>query len=168
MHNPIAGSNPLPSYRQQTPDVRARLDRMKARELILEVRNLTKIFQGGARTTTALDNINFSTHRREFLCVVGPSGCGKSTLIRILAGLERKPTAKFCCKAIRSSARQGPRHGVSRLHAVPWLTRQAERDVRTRDQRLERYEAERQALQWLQLVGLEKFAERIRTNSPGG
>src|SRR5258706_15359772 len=82
---------PIPaqrSYLHQTPEVKARFDRLKARDVILTVRNLNKTFRAGNADVTALQDINFSTHRREFLCVVGPSGCGKSTLVRILAGLE--------------------------------------------------------------------------------
>ena len=80
----------LPSYLDQSDDVRERFDRIKARDVILKVERLGKTFRSAVGTTLALDDINFSTHRREFLCVVGPSGCGKSTLIRILAGLEEK------------------------------------------------------------------------------
>ena len=82
---------PLPSYLEQSPDVRARFDRLKQRPVILSVEHLDKRFvakDGGE--TVALSDINFVTHRREFLCVVGASGCGKSTLARILAGLEEK------------------------------------------------------------------------------
>src|SRR5258708_1047643 len=88
MNNVVQRATRLPSYLTQSPEVRARFDRLKAREEILNVRNLTKIFTTATHATTALNDINFTTHRREFLCVVGPSGCGKSTLVRILAGLE--------------------------------------------------------------------------------
>ncbi len=57
--------------------------------MILECAHLAQVFPSRSRRRrTALSDINFVTHRREFLCVIGPSGCGKSTLIRILAGLE--------------------------------------------------------------------------------
>ena len=51
-------------------------------------RHLGKVYKTAKGGVTALKDINFKTHRREFVCVIGPSGCGKSTLIRILAGLE--------------------------------------------------------------------------------
>src|SRR5450432_2181983 len=78
----------LPSYLDQSAQVRARFERLKQRESILQVRHLEKVFEQGTRKTVALHDINFSTHRREFLCVIGASGCGKSTLARIIAGLE--------------------------------------------------------------------------------
>ena len=79
----------LPSHLEQSGEVRARFDKLKQREIILTVSHLNKVFASGGKRTLALSDINFTTHRREFLCVVGPSGCGKSTLVRILAGLEQ-------------------------------------------------------------------------------
>ena len=88
MDDVVIPGNLLPSHLQQSADVRARFDALKAREIILTVSHLHKEFQSHGKSTLALKDINFTTHRREFVCVVGPSGCGKSTLIRILAGLE--------------------------------------------------------------------------------
>ncbi len=84
----------LPSYLEQSAEVRARFERLKAREVILNVEHLGKTYGSGAKPTVALQDINFRTHRREFLCVVGPSGCGKSTLVRILAGLEEQSSGQ--------------------------------------------------------------------------
>src|SRR5262249_3958625 len=81
--------NALPSL-EQSPAVRDRFQRLKARDVILEVRSLSKTFSAKGKATTALRDVSFTPHRREFLCVVGASGCGKSTLIRIIAGLDQQ------------------------------------------------------------------------------
>ena len=36
----------------------------------------------------ALENIQFTINKNEFVCLLGPSGCGKTTLLRIIAGLD--------------------------------------------------------------------------------
>jgi NitT/TauT family transport system ATP-binding protein len=52
-------------------------------------RGLAKTFQRGAVTTIALEAIDLTVVRGEFVAIVGPSGCGKSTLLRLIAGLLR-------------------------------------------------------------------------------
>ena len=95
----------LPDYLQQSAAVKQRFAAIKRREVILEVKALQKIFSGPGGAVTALQNINFKAHRREFVCVIGASGCGKSTLIRILAGLETALPARYCWTASRCPGR---------------------------------------------------------------
>ena len=57
---------------------------------ILEVKNLSKKYQGDEDEILALENINFNIKKGEFVSVIGPSGCGKSTLLSLISGLEDK------------------------------------------------------------------------------
>lgn len=62
---------------------------------ILEVKNISKKYQNKEGETKALENINFSIDKGEFVSIIGPSGCGKSTLLSIIAGLEEKNSGEI-------------------------------------------------------------------------
>jgi NitT/TauT family transport system ATP-binding protein len=159
----------LPSYLEQSDTVRSRFGRIKQREIILEVRNLGKRYASTQGEVEALRNINFKVHRREFICVLGPSGCGKSTLVRTLAGLEKHSSGEVL---LDGKPVQGPgqdRGMVFQGYSLfPWLTVKKnvmfgpEMNGRDRD------EAEKDARLWLDLVGLEKFADAYPHQLSGG
>ena len=165
--NKMVTPDTLPSYRDQSSAVRARLERLKQREVILKVDQLTKVFSNGKRSTLALNNISFETHRREFLCVVGPSGCGKSTLVRIIAGLEEYTSGDVLLDG-RPVTEPGSDRGMvfQGYTLFPWLT--VKKNVMFGLEVNGKYEAERHALQWLELVGLEKFADCYPHQLSGG
>ncbi len=161
-------SAPL-SHLDQTPAVRERFDRIKARDVILDVRSLGKVFPAKDKDTTALRNINFVTHRREFLCIVGASGCGKSTLIRIIAGLDRQTTGEVLLagRPVRGPGRD--RGMVFQGYTLfPWLTVKRNVMFGLEVNRDNDVDPERTALQWLDLVGLEKFANHYPHQLSGG
>ena len=50
--------------------------------------NVSKLYQMGEQTITALNNISFEIEEGEFCVIVGPSGAGKTTLLNILGGMD--------------------------------------------------------------------------------
>jgi len=58
----------------------------------IQLRGLEKHFATGAITIRAVDHLDLSIHRGEFVTLTGPSGSGKSTVLNLLAGLDT-PTA---------------------------------------------------------------------------
>jgi putative ABC transport system ATP-binding protein len=56
---------------------------------ILETTDLTKIYGSGNNAVHALNGVNLTVEKGEFLAVVGTSGSGKSTLLHMLGGLDR-------------------------------------------------------------------------------
>ena len=56
---------------------------------MLEVKNLTKVYQSGNKSLTVLDHVNFSIQAGDTFSIVGPSGSGKTTLLGLCAGLDR-------------------------------------------------------------------------------
>lgn len=159
----------LPSYKEQQAEVRARFDRLKARDVILEVQNLTKIFQSKDRETLALNNINFVTHRREFVCIVGPSGCGKSTLVRILAGLEEFSSGEVLLDGKPVTGPGKDRGMVFQGYTLfPWLTVKKNVMFGLKINGMDSGNAERRALEWLDLIGLAQFADAYPNQLSGG
>ena len=59
---------------------------------MITLRKLEKIYRTDEVETVALENVNLTVERGEFLSVMGPSGCGKSTLLNIM-GLLDLPTS---------------------------------------------------------------------------
>lgn len=59
----------------------------KVNSLKIEVKNLTKEYMQGDQKVTALNNVDFSISKGEFICIMGRSGSGKTTLLNIMAGL---------------------------------------------------------------------------------
>lgn len=56
--------------------------------MILEAKEIFKIYKGINKDLTVLDNINFRVKRAETVSIVGPSGSGKTTLLGLCAGLD--------------------------------------------------------------------------------
>lgn len=55
--------------------------------ILVKAERISKVYQTGAVTTTALRGINLSVAKGEYLSIMGPSGSGKSTLLSIIGGL---------------------------------------------------------------------------------
>jgi len=55
---------------------------------LIKIENLNKVYSLGSTALHALDNINLSVMRGEFLGLVGPSGSGKTTLLNIMGSLD--------------------------------------------------------------------------------
>jgi putative ABC transport system ATP-binding protein len=58
-------------------------------EPIVQVRELTKIYESGAAAARALDGVDLDVHAGEVMLLMGPSGSGKTTLISIMGCILR-------------------------------------------------------------------------------
>ncbi|HSX47493.1 MAG TPA: ABC transporter ATP-binding protein [Patescibacteria group bacterium] len=61
----------------------------------IELQDVSKLYGFGDATTLALEEVNLSIDKGEFIAVMGPSGCGKSTLLNIIGLLDRPSHGQY-------------------------------------------------------------------------
>ena len=71
---------------------------------MLEVNNISKVFNMKGRSLTVLANLSFLAEAGETMAIVGPSGSGKTTLLGICAGLDLPSTGYVALAGIRLNA----------------------------------------------------------------
>lgn len=65
-----------------------RTGRIRMNNSIISTHELKKYYTVGENTVKALDGVNITINKGEFICIAGRSGSGKSTFLNMLAGLE--------------------------------------------------------------------------------
>ena len=88
---------------------------MTDKELLLEVKNITKSFPG----VRALSNVSLSVHRGEVVGLVGENGAGKSTLMNTLLGSLKPDSGEMIYKGkayTPKSPADALNHGISMIH----------------------------------------------------
>jgi nitrate/nitrite transport system ATP-binding protein len=89
----------------------------------LRVENVGMTFETGKGSFVALERIDLTIRKGEFVSLIGHSGCGKSTLLNMVAGLLQ-PTEGGILLAEREIGGPGPDRGVvfQNHSLLPWLT----------------------------------------------
>ncbi|MBE5961846.1 MAG: ABC transporter ATP-binding protein [Lachnospiraceae bacterium] len=71
---------------------------------VLETKGLKKYYGQGMNVVKALDGVDFSVNRGEFVAIVGTSGSGKSTLLHMMGGLDQPTGGSVMVDGKRLSA----------------------------------------------------------------
>ena len=89
----------------------------------IEIQNVEQTFKTKKGPFCALQNVNLTVPKGEFVALIGHSGCCKSTLLNLIAGLTLPTQGSLIC-ANREIAGPGPdRAVVFQNHSLlPWLT----------------------------------------------
>ena len=62
---------------------------------LIDISNISLTYHSLKGETKAIENVNFSIEKGEFVSIIGPSGCGKSTLLNIISGLLKPSDGKI-------------------------------------------------------------------------
>jgi NitT/TauT family transport system ATP-binding protein len=136
----------------------------------IEVKNVTFEYQVEKGRVLAIKDINFSVRHSEFLCLLGPSGCGKTTILNILAGLLQ-PTAGEIRIGSTPLNGSGQNRGVvfqDFAQLFPWRTARYNVEFGLEMRKVDKMTRARTAIEFLRLVGLEKFADVYPHQLSGG
>ncbi|MGN5454990.1 MAG: ABC transporter ATP-binding protein [Candidatus Kurthia intestinigallinarum] len=132
--------------------------------------DLHKAFdQKGQDPVIALDKVNLTIHKGEFLSLLGPSGCGKSTLLNIIAGLDKQTSGAI---EVNGKPIKGP--GNDRIVVFqesglfPWMSVLENVMYGLLIKKVPKKEAEARAMTWLKKVHLAKFAHAQPHELSGG
>jgi NitT/TauT family transport system ATP-binding protein len=130
-----------------------------------------KRFGDGAGAVQAVTGIDLTVGAGEFVSLIGPSGCGKSTLLRIVANLIEPTEGSVLVngKAARR-ARLDQDYGIAFQQAglLEWRTVQGNVELPLGLHGVGKPERKAQALELLELVGLDDFAGHRPSQLSGG
>jgi NitT/TauT family transport system ATP-binding protein len=159
----------LPSYLHHTDEVKARIEELQKRDVVLRVEGLGRVFDGHSGTVTALSNIHLDVKKREFVSVIGPSGCGKSTLIKILAGLDQPSSGSVKLDDVPVEGPGRDRGMVFQGYTLfPWLSVRKNVMFGLKMKGVSQKECVAQANHWIEVVGLSESAEKYPAQLSGG
>ena len=148
---------------------------MTGNGIIVETHDLTKIY-GDGEEIRALDGVNLTIRRGEFLSVMGPSGSGKSTLLYVLGALARPTFGQVLINGQElSKVRDLDRFRnetigfIFQLHnLIPTMTALENVEVPLHEQKVSAKERRRRAQEVLELVGLGDRLTHLPNQLSGG
>jgi len=79
---------------------------MKENDLIIDLRNIKKVYQMGLEKVFALRDITTHIYKNEYVALMGPSGSGKSTLMNIVGCLDTPTSGEYFLEGVNVSTMQ--------------------------------------------------------------
>ena len=92
-----------------------------SREEVLLLEGVSRVYHQGDQTVHALDRVDLSLCRGEFVAVAGPSGSGKTTLLNVAAGLDAPDSGKVYLKGLDLTAMSAREKAALRLNEIGFI-----------------------------------------------
>lgn len=126
---------------------------------VLQFSDVARQFPDG---TVALEGVDLTIHRGEFVTVVGPSGCGKSTLLRIASGLDEASAGRAEVDAERIG------YVFQDATLLPWRSVKKNVELLAELHGMSRTATNQAALDAIELVGLRGHEKKLPRALSGG
>jgi putative ABC transport system ATP-binding protein len=142
----------------------------------VELQGVTKKFQAGARTITALDSVSFALEPGGVLAVTGPSGSGKSTLLHVVGAMDEADggsitVGDFAVDELDGRSQVGYRRRIGfvfqHFHLLPALTTRDNVAAPLLPYRVD-FDKHERARELLAAVGLEGREDDLPSQLSGG
>lgn len=148
------------------------------REVIIEVKDLKKVYRIGTEKVVALNSVDLKIFRGEICCILGTSGSGKSTLLNMMAGLEKPTRGQILIKG-EAIEKMSERHLANfrqrhigfifqSYNLLPALTAQENVALPLIFRGVPKIRRERLAQKYLKMVGLGDRSKHKPTQMSGG
>jgi len=144
----------------------------------IELRGVSRIYGKGASTVTALERVDFTVARGEFVALMGPSGAGKSTCLNILGCLDRPTSGHYLFQGVDVAGLTRTQRALLRRNFIGFIFQGFNLLNRTTAlenvelpliyRRVPRAERHRRAREMLALVGLDGREEHTPAELSGG
>ncbi|ABR54420.1 ABC transporter related [Methanococcus vannielii SB] len=136
---------------------------------VLELKNVVKKFGNDKKEILAVDNVNLTVKKNEFISLVGPSGCGKSTVLRMIAGLEAPSSGGIYLDGEKVLGPDADRGMVFQQYTLlPWKTVLQNVTFGLEIKQISKKERTEIAKKFLKMVGLDEFSESYPYELSGG
>ena len=142
-----------------------------ARPPAVRLRSVSKTFAARRGTVAALQDVDLTIERGEFVSLIGPSGCGKSTMLRIIADLIEPSSGQVEVNGKPARrARLDRDYGIAFQQAglLDWRTVQSNVELPLELHGMDRSKRRARATELLELVGLGEFTSHRPHQLSGG
>ena len=88
---------------------------------LIQFAGVSRSYGRGEAEVRALDGVDLSIHRGEFVAIMGPSGSGKSTAMNIIGCLDRPSTGKYLFQGVEVQGLDQDRRALLRRHCLGFV-----------------------------------------------
>ncbi len=147
-------------------------------ESVIELRGIEKTFQLGDQTVHALDGVDLTIRKGEYLSVMGPSGSGKSTLLNVLGLLDKPNRGSYKLAGVETTTLDEEARAKYRrdqigfvfqsFHLIPRLSAQENIELPLLLEGIAPRERAKRAGEAMERLGLTERAKHLSNQLSGG